>query len=202
VVEDEGLAEAASAALAGDLAMAGFTRAGRAGRDVGSGADRGPSRRQLRRARRAERKAPGRPRTRLTWRVVGFVVLLAAVFVGAFYAIVWYATSTFYVGLDGDEVVVYRGRPGGVLWIEPEIEQRTGIMRAELPAATLVRVESQREHTSLAKAEQFVTRVEEDVIDAGRDDTTTTTTTPTTVVPDTLPATPPTDPSTPPPAGA
>ena len=30
------------------------------------------------------------------------------------------ARSTYYVGFDGDEVVIYQGRPGGVLWVEPD----------------------------------------------------------------------------------
>ena len=34
----------------------------------------------------------------------------------------------------GGEVTIFRGRPGGLLWFDPTVEQRTGIKRAEVPA--------------------------------------------------------------------
>ena len=37
------------------------------------------------------------------------------------------------MGFDGDEVVIFQGRPGGVLWIDPTVEDRTGIDRDDVP---------------------------------------------------------------------
>ncbi len=54
---------------------------------------------------------------------------------GAVATIQWYGTSTYFVGFDDDEVVIYQGRPGGLLWIDPELVERTGIERADVPAA-------------------------------------------------------------------
>ena len=36
-------------------------------------------------------------------------------------AISWYGRGGYYVGFDGDQVAVYQGRPGGVLWIDPTL---------------------------------------------------------------------------------
>ena len=44
--------------------------------------------------------------------------------VGVFLTFVWYGTSTYYVTFDDDEVVIYRGRPGGQLWIDPERREK------------------------------------------------------------------------------
>ena len=54
---------------------------------------------------------------------------------GAIATIQWYGTSTYFVAFDGDEVVIYQGRPDGILWIEPELVERTGIDRADVPDA-------------------------------------------------------------------
>ena len=38
---------------------------------------------------------------------------------------------------DADAVVIFRGRPGGVLWIEPEVVERTGHTRSDVPAGVV-----------------------------------------------------------------
>ena len=68
---------------------------------------------------RKERRAAAGPRTRFTWRVLLFVLLVLGVIGGAIATIQWYGTSTYFVTFDGDEVVIYQGRPDGILWIEP-----------------------------------------------------------------------------------
>ena len=75
--------------------------------------------------RRAERKKA--PRTRFTWRVLVFLLLLIAVIGGALATIQWYGTSTYFVTFEQDEVVIYRGRPGGILWVDPTLEATTDI---------------------------------------------------------------------------
>ncbi|MFV1990377.1 MAG: Stp1/IreP family PP2C-type Ser/Thr phosphatase [Acidimicrobiales bacterium] len=78
----------------------------------------------------------------LTWRfagvtsaiVIGLVVLIAAFGL-------WARQGT-YVGFSGDEVVVYQGRPGGLLWFEPTINTHTGVYRQQLPEDVATRVEN------------------------------------------------------------
>ncbi|MCC5952291.1 MAG: Stp1/IreP family PP2C-type Ser/Thr phosphatase [Acidimicrobiia bacterium] len=64
--------------------------------------------------------APPSPRSRLTWRVLVFMASFAVVLGGSVVVINWYATSTYYVGLQGGQVQLLQGRPGGVLWFDPE----------------------------------------------------------------------------------
>ena len=37
----------------------------------------------------------------------------------------WYATSSYYVTSSGTQIVIYQGRPGGVLWIQPKLVEVT-----------------------------------------------------------------------------
>jgi hypothetical protein len=70
--------------------------------------------------RRALKKSSRSPRPRrVTWRLLLFIAaVLGVIGIGAA-AITYYGRHTYFVGFDADAVVIFRGRPGGVLWIEP-----------------------------------------------------------------------------------
>ena len=122
---------------------------------------RGPPKRAEARAERAERRAAkkavrkARPR-RVTLRSLLFVVLVLAVAGAAVGAVWWFARNTFYVGVDGEEVVIFRGRPGGVLWVEPTVEQRTDLRLAQVPAERQQDVEKGRTEPTLEDARDYV----------------------------------------------
>jgi len=104
---------------------------------------------------------------------------------GAFATIQWYGTSTYFVGFEGDEVAVFQGRPGGLLWIEPQLEVSTGIDRADVPARSLPRIEDGVEQSTLAAAERFVANLERDIADEAPPPSTSTTSTTSTTRPPT-----------------
>ena len=126
-----------------------------------------------------------RPR-RLTWRVLLFTLIVLALFGGVFATIQWYGQSAYFVGFDGDDVAIFRGRPGGVLWIDPELEETTELTRRELPDDVVPTLRSGKEEESLGEAQGYVDRLVERVDDlerAAEEDeppTTTTTVPPTT----------------------
>lgn len=187
VVDDGGQAQRASRALAGDLA--GFSSAVDRRKSLsddeldGARSGRKPTRSE----RRAERKATKVGRTRVTWRVLVFTLLLIGVVGGAFATIQWYGTSTYYVGFEGDEVTIFQGRPGGILWIEPELEDGTGILRDEVPARYLAALEAGHEQPSLARAKQYVSNIERDIAELTTTTTTTVPTSTTTAAPSSAP---------------
>ena len=79
-----------------------------------------------------EAEPPTRSR-RFTWRVVVFVLallLLVALVIGA---LGWYARNTFFVVIDDEQVTIFKGRPGGFLWFDPTVEDRTGITSRTCP---------------------------------------------------------------------
>ena len=55
---------------------------------------------------------------------------------GALYAVRWYDTNSYFVGVNNNELVIYQGRIGGFLWYNPVEVQRTGVTVADVPART------------------------------------------------------------------
>jgi protein phosphatase len=129
----------------------------------------------------ADEPAPPTPRA-LTARSAAFVVaVLALVGAGAFLAY-RYATDTYHVTIDDEEVTIFQGRPGGFLWWDPDLVERTGIDVDDVPASVVVDLESGVSQPSLARARRYVDNLE-DRIEAARPPVTTTTTTTTTAPP-------------------
>lgn len=92
----------------------------------------------------------------LTWRLLGFVVLVMLAIFGAIAAVGWWARSGTHLDFAGDEVVIFDGRPGSVLWFEPTLVERTAIFRDELPEAIVADIDAGREVASLAEARTIV----------------------------------------------
>ncbi|HJR25819.1 MAG TPA: hypothetical protein VJ804_10110, partial [Acidimicrobiales bacterium] len=108
--------------------------------------------------------------------VVGLII-------GAFATIQWYGTSTYFVGFQDDEVVIFKGRPGGLLWIDPSLEEETGIDRDEVPETFLDDIEAGKEQSSLARADRYVSNLDRAIEEERRARAATTTTTSTTLPP-------------------
>ena len=118
-----------------------------------------------------------RPRRRLfTWRVALFALAFLAIIGVAIGVIVYMGRNTYYVGVQDEQVVIFRGRPGGVLWIEPELAETTTIAVSQVPAASVEAVRAGVEESSLADARDYVANLQ-DQIDQTTASTTTSTTT-------------------------
>jgi serine/threonine protein phosphatase PrpC len=112
-------------------------------------------------------------------RGVILVLLPLLVIVGvATAALGWYARSSYFVGASGNEVVIYKGVPGGVLGWNPTVDKRTGVAVAALPALDRDRVQTNSSRGSLATAQAYVERLQ-----AATTSTTTTTATTSTTRP-------------------
>jgi PPM family protein phosphatase len=92
------------------------------------------TKRKEKESRRERRRRLGIPR-RITFRVLGFVLLVAAVPIAAYYVARWYAYDNWIVTLHGDNVVILQGQPGGVLWFHPRVVDRTGVKKDQLSTA-------------------------------------------------------------------
>lgn len=177
VVDDGGKAEAASASLAGTT-----TKSRPVERVVRDDEPAEPAPAPSNRRPRA-----GRATRHLTWRSALFVLALLAIVAGAAGGTWWFARTGYFVGIDRHRVTLFQGRPGGVLFLDPTVEHRTGLRLGDLPPARRAAVEDQHEFTTKAAAERFIDRLRQET-------TTTTTTTPgttsTTVLPPTSAPTP------------
>jgi protein phosphatase len=145
-----------------------------------------PTPRSLRRrpGRRRRDRAPvlPRPRARLvTVRVVVFFALLLIVLGGAAAAIGWYGRGSYFVGLSGQQLTIYKGRPGGVLWIEPTIDQRTGVTTAQIESRHLGQLRSGVTEPSVSAARAYIANLTSEYQQAQRYGGASTTGTPTTI---------------------
>jgi serine/threonine protein phosphatase PrpC len=108
---------------------------------------------------------PRRPR-RLTLRLIGFVILIGLIFAGGAIAVVTYARDSYFVtlGPPGPEpsssaarpLLIYKGRPGGLLWFKPTLVQRTQVLSNQVLPSRLPDLQKGRQQPSLAAARTYV----------------------------------------------
>ena len=109
-------------------------------------------------SRGARRRRLGIPR-RITPRVIGFVILVAAVPVAAYYVLKWYAYDNWIVTSQGEQIVVKQGQPGGVLWFHPKVVDRTGYTTAQVLPAAVAPLKAGVQRSSLKAAKQYITSI-------------------------------------------
>ena len=74
-------------------------------------------------------------------------------------AVGWYARRTYYVGLSGDRVTLFRGVPGGLLGWEPTIDHQTDLTAGDLTEADRADLETGHRFASRSDANQFLERL-------------------------------------------
>jgi protein phosphatase len=106
-------------------------------------------------SRGARRRRLGIPR-RITVRVILFVLMVAAVPVGAFFAIRWYAYDNWYLGLQGKQIIIRQGHPQGVLWFKSKVVDHTGVSTTQVLPPGLAQVKAGVQEPSLSDAQHYV----------------------------------------------
>jgi serine/threonine protein phosphatase PrpC len=112
----------------------------------------------------ATRKAPPprRPRSRrVTFRVLLFLVVLGGLAYGAYSAVRWYVNNSYYVGVDHGRVVVFQGRRGGFLGMDPKVVLKSGIPTSDVPSITESSISTGIEEPSRAAADDFVKNLQQ-----------------------------------------
>jgi len=157
VIDDGDKAAVASATLAADPGLVIPTEVGKGPADPAESGGGGPGR-----TRREDRPAGTQKARALNVRVIGFVILLLALAGGAVAAIGWYARGSYYVGLDHSKltIYIYKGRPGGLLWFEPTVAERTGVGVGAVLASRLDDLRSGKEEASLADAHNYLANLQ------------------------------------------
>ncbi|HUR18149.1 MAG TPA: Stp1/IreP family PP2C-type Ser/Thr phosphatase [Acidimicrobiales bacterium] len=119
---------------------------------------------------------PSRRDRRVTPRAAVFVGLVLLVLLAGLGATAWYGRGGYFVGVaeGGDSVAIFKGRPGGLLWFNPTLAERTELSLAEVLPHQADVIRAGKEYGSIDAARRFVTNVTEE---AAPTTTTTTTTT-------------------------
>ena len=119
------------------------------------------SRRERRRERRRARRLAGIPR-RVTFRVFLFSVLVVAVIAAAYGFVRWYATDNWYVTIKGDHLVIYQGRPGGLLGFEPKLVERSDVTTTEVLPFRIPALKANRQESSLPAARRYIANLQQE----------------------------------------
>ncbi|MFT7607092.1 MAG: serine/threonine protein phosphatase PrpC [Candidatus Aldehydirespiratoraceae bacterium] len=92
----------------------------------------------------------------VTWRLGVFLATVMVVLAVLLTTVVNYVSSGYFVGTDGEAVVIYAGQPGGWLWFEPELEEAVdGLTVADLDSGDLSLVSGGVEFDSLDEARTY-----------------------------------------------
>jgi len=131
---------------------------------------------------RARRSGP--PTTRMiTPRVIAFFVLLIALVAIAIGGIAYYARQSYFVGIHGKHLVIFQGRPGGVLWFQPTVAERSPVTTTGVLPVHLSELRAGKVETSLGAAREYVANLHHEYEAARSADTVPATTVPTTAPP-------------------
>ena len=118
---------------------------------------------------------PARKKSRVG--VALFWSALVAIVFGVITTVGVYARSGYYVGFNDEEnVVIYRGRVGGMLWFQPTVDTETKLSSKELPDNVRLDVSMNKSFTSSGLAAKYLMLVQT-AIDNSTSTTTTTSTT-------------------------
>lgn len=113
----------------------------------------------------AEPVQPARAR-RLTFSTVAFVSILVLLMASAAAAVVVYARSSYFVGVQGGQVAIFQGRPGGLLWFEPTLEERTELRVSDVLPSTADVLRRGKDEPSLAQARRYVGNIRQEAFRA------------------------------------
>jgi hypothetical protein len=91
--------------------------------------------------------------------IVAFFTALVLIAIIAFGAIAWYGRSTFYLGFRNDQVTLFRGRPGGVLWFHPTVEKTYQVSRESLTENVRAALDTGKDVSNRAAADELVVNI-------------------------------------------
>jgi protein phosphatase len=90
---------------------------------------------------------------------VAFVAVLLVILGGISAAVWWFGERSYFVGLQGNQVAIFKGRPGGLLWIQPSLTQRTALTTCSVLPSRVPALRAGQEEPNVAAAQQYVSNL-------------------------------------------
>ena len=100
---------------------------------------------------------------RITFRVLLFLIVLGGLVYAGFATVRWYVNGSYFVGLNHHQVVIYQGRPGGFVGIEPKIVTRTKVTSAQVPSFKIPDLKTGVQESSYQAAKNYVNELQQSV---------------------------------------
>ncbi|MGI9622210.1 MAG: PP2C family protein-serine/threonine phosphatase [Acidimicrobiales bacterium] len=94
-------------------------------------------------------------------RALGSALVVLFILIGGFWLIATYARNNYFVGFEQEQVVIFQGRPGGVLWFDPTVEEGAILVRTGLTPALELEVTANPEFGSLGSAQEYISELED-----------------------------------------
>jgi protein phosphatase len=97
---------------------------------------------------------------------LGFILFwtaLAAIVLSVLIVFAAYGRTGYFVGYDGSDVVIYKGRPGGVLWFDPTVEARTPLKERDLTEEMAQEILGNPTFGDAASAQRYVNGIRDEV---------------------------------------
>lgn len=112
--------------------------------------------------RRLTRGSETKTGKHFTLRVLAFFIVLAVILAGAVGVVYWYAQHSYYVGLRGNQVAIFQGRPGGLFGIKPKLVQLTDLTTATVVAVRIRDLTKGMKEPSIAAARRYVANLRQE----------------------------------------
>ena len=97
---------------------------------------------------------------------LGFILFwtaLAAIVLSVLIVFAAYGRTGYFVGFEGSDVVIYKGRPGGVLWFDPTVEARTPLKERDLTEEMAQEILGNPTFGDAASAQRYVNGIRDEV---------------------------------------
>ena len=114
-------------------------------------------------SRRVDPATGARIPRRITFRVLLFLVVLGGLVYAGYASIHWYVNSSYFVGLSHNQVVIYQGRPGGFVGINPKIVKQTKMTVGQVPSYKIPDLRGGVQESSYKDALGYVASLEQSV---------------------------------------
>jgi len=101
--------------------------------------------------------------SQVTWRTAAFAFAFVVVLLVGVGAFLFSANNTYFVGLSGDRVAIFQGRPGGVLWIKPTLVETTELSRIDVPPQFQTDIIAGRDQASVESARQYIANIRDTI---------------------------------------
>ncbi|MFM7095389.1 MAG: SpoIIE family protein phosphatase, partial [Actinomycetota bacterium] len=97
---------------------------------------------------------------------LGFILFwtaLAAIVLSVLIVFAAYGRTGYFVGFEGTDVVIYKGRPGGVLWFDPTVEARTPLKERDLTEDMAKEILGNPTFCDAVSAQRYVNGIRDEV---------------------------------------
>jgi protein phosphatase len=94
--------------------------------------------------------------------MIGFAAAVLVLVGLAIFAITWYAKGSYFVGVKSGNVTIFRGRPGGFLWVDPTVADRTDLRLDDVPPSRRSQLREGQPEPTMRAARRYIANLQDE----------------------------------------